>query len=95
MSKIDLGILIFGIFLVVIGWNKGFLRTLSGPLALALSIALGNKYFNDTQDMMKSALIFLFGPLVIGVAFWFLLNLIRGASGKEAPPWGMIPPVGG
>lgn len=77
---IVIGCLIYFFFL---GWHKGFLRIIFGPIALTICCIIGLIYFKITQDLIKSLLISILGPIVLNLIFLFALKTWRKATNQE------------
>lgn len=68
MNAIDLSILILFTLFFILGYRKGLLRTLAGPIALIIGSFLAYYYYQQTGKMIVA--------LILGIAAPFLLNLV-------------------
>lgn len=68
------------------GWNKGFLKTLIGPIALIISGFTGYTHYQKTQDMNTALLICIAGPIIISILLSFSITLWRKAAKSDTPP---------
>lgn len=76
MTDFIILIILFVNFLI--GWMKGFLRSLVGPLALVACVYLSLDFFAKTQNSAAAIAIALFGPLVLSLIAGFLIRFFLG-----------------
>lgn len=67
-------IIILSIFFLL-GWRKGFFRSIIGPLALIIASIFSVQYYIKTQNIPIALLISILGPSVIHLTFILLLNV--------------------
>jgi uncharacterized membrane protein required for colicin V production len=81
MTLTDKIIFFAAIILLWRGFNKGFLRTIFGPVAFLVCSAISYSYYIFTHDLVVAIAIGVIAPIVLNVLFSILLNLLSG--GKE------------
>jgi len=63
-----------------IGWMKGFLRSIIGPLGLVFCLYLSFDYLHKTHNAGMAFSIAFFGPIVLSIAAGFLIKMFFGGS---------------
>jgi uncharacterized membrane protein len=82
----DLISVILMVFLSLLGYSRGFLRSIFGPLALVIATVVSFVYWVWTKDLVVSLCIGLVGPFLLTWIFKFLLNSFKKATNPEAKP---------
>jgi len=82
----DLVIVLFLLYFMYSGWNRGILRTLSGPLAFVICILLAFIYFQHTHNLIYALLISLLGPLVLKWLFSFIFSFLDKLRSDDEKP---------
>jgi hypothetical protein len=63
------------------GWNKGFLRTVFGPVALVVCSIVSYFYYLWCHDIVIAAAIGIIAPIFLNIIFSITLNLVT--TGKD------------
>lgn len=73
--------IVFGSFLLffIIGWMKGFVRTVIGPIALVFGSMIAWLYYKQTQNFLATLLISLIAPFIIQFAVLTVLKIYRAS----------------
>ena len=79
----DLVIILIFLYFFYSGWSRGFLRSLTGPIALILCLFVGYQYYGRTQNIGIALAIMLVGPVVLRWLVFSVLNLMSKAEGEE------------
>ncbi len=87
MNITDIIILLLILFYAITGWNKGFFRTILGPLVVIVCCILAWMYFKSTHNVVISFAISMAGPMMInGLISWFLTINDGGGEKKTLLP---------
>src|SRR5258706_3466169 len=83
-TDVIVGLLI--VFYAVIGWRKGFVKSLLTPVSCVVCFALAWVYFKKTHDVLVSFGISLLGPFVIKLVASLVMSLGNQASKEKQGP---------
>ena len=67
----------------LIGWQKGLLDTLIGPISFIATSIFSYIYYQQTHNLIVSLLIGTLGPIVIHILYSIFKNLTRDKNKKE------------
>ncbi len=82
----DVIVRVFILYFLFRGAQKGFLRTLLGPIALILSCLIAFIYYYKTKNIFFSLSMAIFGPLFLTFIFSFVLKSWNTVvNNKESP----------
>ncbi len=68
------------------GWFRGFIRSILGPLSLAIGTFLAYGYYAKTNNIVISLCISLFGPFIIQIILSLLFKIFNKILRNEAKP---------
>ncbi len=81
--------IILGLLVIffIMGWQKGLLRTLLGPISLIVGSIVGYIYYQKTGNLVISLLISIVGPFIMNIACGLLINAAKKsqANQEDAP----------
>ena len=86
MTLTDLITSLLSLFLMALGYSRGFLRSLLGPIALIAATILSVIYYQYTGQLITSLMIGLVGPLVLLFILKFILKSWISATKSKAKP---------
>lgn len=82
----DIIVLLFLMFFVAQGWEKGFLRCIIGPISLVLCLAISHVVFSSTNNMMLALAIAFLGPTVMTFILGQLFASANRIHGQQIGP---------
>jgi uncharacterized membrane protein required for colicin V production len=68
-----------------IGWRKGFIRTIFGPLSLIIASVASYLYFHKSHDLITSLIIGIIGPFVLNFALGLVIKINQSDDKKKDP----------
>lgn len=83
MNPTDIIIILISIYYFICGWQKGFLRTIFGPISLIIGSAVSYIYFQQTHQLLISLLIGLIGPFLLNFILNLLIKLWQKTTDRE------------
>lgn len=69
------------------GWEKGFLRSILGPVSLVIACIFAYFYYLETEDLIMALLISIIGPFILNFLASSILKLWNKATKEEKPPF--------
>jgi hypothetical protein len=88
MIKIlDIFLLLFLFYFFLIGWHKGIVRLLLGPLAFGLASAIAGLYFLQTNQFIYSFVILILGFFILSLLLSKGLSLWNKSVCEGRPSW--------
>ena len=82
MLLADYIVLIFLVIFFILGWRRGFLRTLFGPISFFLGLSIGSFYYFKTFNIAASILIIFIASFFLHMGLSRLLDLFRKVRGE-------------
>jgi hypothetical protein len=83
MNATDICILIISAYYFIGGWQKGFLRTIFGPIALILGSILSYYYYKQTGNLVISILIGLIVPFALNIILSLMIGIWQKSNDEE------------
>ena len=71
------------LFYFIRGWKNGFLRTLLSPIAMVAGTALAYLYYQQTHDFVKSLILSILAPFVIGLVLRLIVKIYEHTGPKK------------
>ena len=71
------------LYFFLTGWNKGFLKTILGPLSLVIGCMIGFVHYQKTQNLIASLGICILSPFVINILISLILKLWHKAVSMD------------
>ena len=85
-NVIDLIVVCLILYYLFRGWSKGFVGSLIGPISLLLGAGISYMYFRQSQQMLTSAIISVFAPILIHITLSVVTNVSTYGMGKKPDP---------
>ncbi len=82
----DLTLLFLSLFFFWRGASRGFLKSILGPLALAIATAAAFLVYKNTNNVVLSLIIGVAGPFVLNFILLFILNSFRTVASSDFGP---------
>lgn len=71
----DLIVILAFLLFFYLGWRKGFMKSIIGPIALIIASIFSIQYYFKTQDMLMALVIGVFGPFILHIIFAILIKI--------------------
>lgn len=65
------------------GWRRGLIRTVFGPIAFIIASVISYQYFIKTNDLIASLVIATIGPFVLNLILRFVIKISSAADKKN------------